>query len=79
MGNAIRCAVFAMALDFERLLVPKSPGRDSIHEANDYCRISLFLGNTLYAVALGYYTVICFLGYNGLYNPQTIAKILPLV
>lgn len=28
-------------------------------------RISLFLGNTLYAVAFGYYTVICFLGYNG--------------
>ncbi len=27
--------------------------------------ISLFLGNTLYMVALGYYTVICFLGYNG--------------
>ena len=29
-------------------------------------RISLFLGNTLYAVALGYYTIICFLGYNGM-------------
>lgn len=28
--------------------------------------ISLFLGNTLYAVALGYYTIICFLGYNAL-------------
>jgi hypothetical protein len=28
------------------------------------CRISLFLGNTLYAVALIYYSYITFLGYN---------------
>lgn len=28
--------------------------------------ISLFVGNTLYLAALGYYTVICFLGYNAL-------------
>jgi UNC-50 family len=28
------------------------------------CRISMFLGNTLYAVALIYYTYITFLGYN---------------
>lgn len=28
------------------------------------CRISLFLGNTLYAVALIYYCYITFLGYN---------------
>lgn len=28
-------------------------------------RISLFVGNTLYLAALGYYTIICFLGYNG--------------
>ena len=27
--------------------------------------LSLFLGNTLYVVAFGYYTVITFLGYNG--------------
>ena len=25
----------------------------------------MFFGNTLYLVALGYYTIICFLGYNG--------------
>ena len=65
MGNAVCCAVLAMAVDLERLLVIQSLGHDSTHETNDYCRISLFLGNTLYAVALGYYTVICFLGYNG--------------
>ncbi|CAF9929067.1 MAG: hypothetical protein ALECFALPRED_004240 [Alectoria fallacina] len=28
--------------------------------------VSMFFGNTLYLVALGYYTVICFLGYNAL-------------
>ena len=33
-------------------------------------RISLFLGNTLYAVAFGYYTIICFLGYNGTLSYQ---------
>lgn len=25
----------------------------------------MFFGNTLYLVGLGYYTIICFLGYNG--------------
>ena len=25
----------------------------------------MFFGNTLYLIALGYYTIICFLGYNG--------------
>lgn len=29
-------------------------------------RLSLFLGNSLYLVAFGYYTVITFLGYNAL-------------
>ncbi len=28
-------------------------------------RVSRFFGNTLYLVALGYYTIISFLGYNG--------------
>lgn len=28
--------------------------------------VSMFFGNTLYLVALGYYTIICFLGYNAL-------------
>ncbi len=28
-------------------------------------RVSLFVGNSLYLLALGYYTVITFLGYNG--------------
>ena len=32
-------------------------------------RVSRFFGNTLYLVALGYYTVISFLGYNGKFNP----------
>jgi len=32
-------------------------------------RLSLFLGNTLYLLAFGYYTVITFLGYNGLLPP----------
>jgi len=32
-------------------------------------RLSLFLGNTLYLLAFGYYTVITFLGYNGLWPP----------
>ena len=29
------------------------------------CRVSLLFGKTLYLIASGYYTVICFLGYNG--------------
>ena len=29
------------------------------------------MGNTLYAVALGYYTIICFLGYNGTPLPRS--------
>lgn len=32
-------------------------------------RVSLFFGNTLYLIALGYYSVICFLGYNGTSPP----------
>ena len=28
-------------------------------------RVSTLFGNTLYLVALGYYTIISFLGYNG--------------
>ncbi|CAD6577195.1 MAG: hypothetical protein ASARMPREDX12_008257 [Alectoria sarmentosa] len=28
--------------------------------------VSMFFGNTLYLVALGYYTIVCFLGYNAL-------------
>ncbi|MCJ1230472.1 hypothetical protein MMC12_007146 [Toensbergia leucococca] len=31
-------------------------------------RLSIFFGNTLYLVALGYYTIITFLGYNGTYT-----------
>ena len=54
-----------MASDIARLLVNPTvlaciPGADITG------RISLFLGNTLYAVAFGYYTIICFLGYNGM-------------
>ena len=30
------------------------------------CSFSILLGNTLYLVAVGYYTVITFLGYNAL-------------
>lgn len=37
---------------------------------NSIWRVSLFIGNTLYAVAFGYYTIICFLGYNGKQDPQ---------
>ena len=37
--------------------------------ARDYW-LSLFLGNSLYLVAFGYYIVITFLGYNG---KQTLA------
>lgn len=33
--------------------------------ADGECRISLFFGNTIYLIALCYYTVISFLGYNG--------------
>ena len=34
--------------------------------ATDNCRISLFLGNSLYLIAFSYYTIITFLGYNGM-------------
>jgi hypothetical protein len=35
-------------------------------------RVSLFLGNTLYLLAFGYYTVITFLGYNGKFPPACL-------
>ena len=31
------------------------------------CRVSLFFGNTIYLVAVGYYFIVTFLGYNGEY------------
>jgi len=34
--------------------------------AKSTARVSIFFGNTLYLVAIGYYTVITFLGYNAL-------------
>ena len=37
----------------------------SMADTNSFLRVSTFFGNTLYLVALGYYTIICFLGYNG--------------
>ena len=54
-----------MASDLARLLVNPAV-LVCIPEADNIGRISLFLGNTLYAVAFGYYTIICFLGYNGM-------------
>ena len=36
------------------------------------CRISLFLGNTLYAVALLYYSYITFLGYSCMFPSSEI-------
>lgn len=38
--------------------------------AQDYSWISNFFGNTLYLVALAYYFVITFLGYNGMHHLQ---------
>ncbi|KAM0805235.1 UNC-50 [Usnea florida] len=38
----------------------------SMIDTESFLRVSTFFGNTLYLVALGYYTIICFLGYNAL-------------
>jgi len=32
------------------------------------CRISIFLGNSLYLIAFSFYCIITFLGYNGMYH-----------
>jgi len=69
LGDALRYPVSAVATDIQRLLVGAPKSVKGCHVANAPCRIALFLGNTLYAVALGYYTVICFLGYNGSSGP----------
>ena len=43
-------------------------------------RISLFFGNTIYLAAIGYYTVISFLGYNSMLplRPSHIQKLILL-
>lgn len=65
LGDALRYPIPTMATDIQRLLVSPPSVVEESTIADACCRISLFLGNTLYAVALGYYSVICFLGYNG--------------
>ena len=72
LGDTLRCPVPVMASDIARLLVNLNvPAYAS--DADSIGRISLLLGNTLYAVAFGYYTVICFLGYNGMVSSSKIA------
>jgi len=71
LGDALRYPIPPVATDIQRLLVRAPLLATECHVTDAYRRISLFLGNTLYAVALGYYTVICFLGYNGSSWPLT--------
>lgn len=46
-------------------MVPIMHPRLVICKPDKEARISLFFGNTIYLVALCYYSVISFLGYNG--------------
>ena len=70
LGDALRCTVSPVATDLSRLLVrPCVIEEHNYRYANSTARVSLLVGNTLYAVAFGYYTVICFLGYNGTLFP----------
>jgi UNC-50 family len=60
------CAVCGNAVADEGPLVPELPSASlsGFRFGANWSRISMFLGNTLYAVALIYYTYITFLGYN---------------
>lgn len=43
--------------------------------AQDYSFASNFFGNTLYLIALAYYFVITFLGYNGKHHPMPLTNV----
>ena len=78
LGNAICCSIPLMASDIARLLVNPTV-LACISYADVSGRISLFLGNTLYAVAFGYYTIICFLGYNGMMSSRNNGRSISLM
>ena len=63
----VRYAVYSVAADSEGQLVSikKREDWDPVADIAPLLRVSMFFGNTLYLIALGYYTIICFLGYNG--------------
>lgn len=71
LGDTLRGSVPVMASDIARLLVNRT-ALACASDADRIGRISLFLGNTLYAVAFGYYTIICFLGYNGMVSSSKV-------
>ena len=66
MGAPVCSSVSPLALDIAKLLVSLTTNARII-EFLTPDRISLFFGNTLYLAAFGYYFVVSFLGYNGMY------------
>ena len=67
MGAPVRCSVSSMALDIKKLLV-SPPTTTPVTKFLTADRISLFFGNTLYLAAFGYYFIVSFLGYNGMFT-----------
>lgn len=84
LGVAVRRAIHPLATSSEGQLVsiiiknPSITRTPLLTFALCLLRVSMFFGNTLYLVALGYYTIICFLGYNGKSPPpRPVPSILP--
>lgn len=67
MGAPVRSPVPSVALDIKKILV-SPPTTALVIKSLTADRISLFFGNTLYLAAFGYYFVVSFLGYNGMFT-----------